>query len=131
MPYTTPAYTDFIARFPIFNDVATYPQPVVEMLLAEAASKLDQDWIEKDYQPAILYLTAHMLATDNSTEGDTVDIGGPTSLVSESFAGMSLSYKGMTPAPGTAMASGTFGSTVYGRRYYELLKNNKPAVVIA
>jgi hypothetical protein len=132
MPYTTPAYTDFIARFPIFNDIATYPQTVVEAILAEAALQLDQDWREVDYQPALMYLAAHMLAIDNSSEGASVDIGpGPTSVASESFSGMSVSYRSVTPTPGTAAASSTYGSTAYGRSYFNLLKKNKPAVVIA
>lgn len=131
MPYTTPTYADFIARFPIFNDAAVYPQAVIEAILTESANNIDTDWREVDYQPAILYLTAHKLATDNSTEGDEVDIGsGPASIASESFAGMSISYKNATPVAGSSAAS-SFGTTAYGRSYYNLLIKNKPGVVVA
>lgn len=131
MAYTVPDYAAFIARFPIFTDTAQYPQPTVEALLVEASGQVDQDWIERDYAPAIMYLTAHMLALDNSGANDFVDIGGPTAIASESFSGMSMSYKTLAPTPGSAFASSNFGNTVYGRRYFDLLKKNKPAVVVA
>jgi hypothetical protein len=44
---------------------------------------------------------------------------------------MSISYKALTPTAGSSFASSSFGNTVYGRRYYDLLKKNKPAVVVA
>jgi hypothetical protein len=131
MAYTIPDYAAFIARFPIFSDTTQYPQPQVETLLVEASGQVDTDWLERDYAPAIMYLTAHMLALDNSGADDAIDIGGPSSISSESFSGMSISYKALTPTAGSSFASSSFGNTVYGRRYYDLLKKNKPAVVVA
>lgn len=131
MAYTVPSYAAFIARFPIFNDVVAYPQAVVEAVIAEAARQIDTSWIEADYATAIMYLTAHMLALDNSAEGAEIDIGGPTSIAGESFAGMSISYKKDTPTPGSAAASSIYGQTIYGRRFYDLLRKNKPPVVVA
>lgn len=130
MAYTVPTYADFIARFPIFDNVALYPQTVVELLLIEASNAIDTTWIETDYAPAIMYLAAHMLALDNSMEGDEVAIGGPTAISSESFAGMSVSYSKSAAPAGSAEAS-SFGTTSYGRRYYNLLRKNKPPVVVA
>lgn len=130
MAYTVPTYADFITRFPIFNDVATYPQAVVEALIVEATNTIDTSWREVDYTPAILYLTAHLLALDNSSEGDAVDIGGPQNVSAESFAGMSVAYSDTAATPGSAAAS-SYGQTSYGRRYYELLRKNKPPVVVA
>lgn len=130
MAYVAPTYADFIARFPIFGNTDTYPQSVVEAILVEATNAIDETWLETDYKPAIMYLAAHMLATDNSSEDTDVEFGpGPSFIQSESFAGMSTTYsKGSTDAAGQ---SKIYGSTVYGRRYYVLLQKNKPAVVVA
>ena len=131
MSYTPPTYADFIARFPIFSNTVLYSQVVVEAILVEATNQIDTTWREIDYAPAIMYLAAHMLATDNSSAGTEIDYGtGPTSIASESFSGMSIAYKTVTPMAGSAAAS-AFGTTSYGRRYYDLLKKNKPAVVVA
>lgn len=129
MPYTTPTYAEFIARFPIFNNVAKWPQPMVELVMAEAVSNIDNSWIEADYKPAIMYQTAHLLSTDNSEAGSDPEVGGATYLSSESFSGMSMSYSKVTP--GALGASEMWGTTVYGRRYLDLLRKNKPAIVVA
>lgn len=130
MAYVIPDYAAFIARFPIFSDTATYPQPVVEALIAEAANNIDTSWLETDYTPAILYLTAHILTLDNSSAGDIPEVGGPSVITSESFAGMSTSYAKTQGGPGSASNS-SFGLTSYGQRYYNLLRKNKPPVTVA
>lgn len=66
MPYTTPTYAEFITRFPSFGNTTNWPQSIVELILAEAANNIDNSWREADYQLAIMYMTAHLLATDNS-----------------------------------------------------------------
>lgn len=121
----------FVARFPIFSDT---DQTQVEMILSEAATKVDQSWEEDDYQPAIMYLAAHLIATDNSGEGESVEIGssgGAAGVSSESFGGMSISYAtgGSGSGSDAAAYGSSWGSTVYGRRFYKLLKLNKPAIV--
>lgn len=119
MPYTTPTAAEFKTRFPIFTDK---DEPLITLLLAEAASEIDATWREADYQPAILYLTAHIFSTDNSTEGDAVEVGGSTgAIASESFSGMSVSY---AQRSGSLSASDRYGSTEYGRRYLALLRKN-------
>lgn len=129
MPYATPTYEEFIARFPIFDNEVKWPQSMVELVLAEAASNIDTTWFEPDYQPAINYQTAHLLSTDNSATGTDPEVGQPTYISGESFSGMSTSYQKIQG--GTLSQSEMWGSTVYGRRYLDLLRKNKPAVVIA
>lgn len=126
MPYETPTYEQFVARFPIFNDD---DPAIVNALLLEATSTIDQEWVETDYQPAIMYLTAHLIATDNSEEGEDVEFGSPGGggVVSESFNGMSVSYS-QKVLPESQLSS-LYGSTEYGRRYLALLRRNKPAIV--
>lgn len=129
MAYIPPTYAEFIARFPIFDNVIKWPQAVVELVIVEATNNLDNSWIEKDYKPAIMYQVGHLLATDNSEAGTDPDVGPPTYISGESFSGMSLSYAKL--AAGTLGQSEMWGTTVYGRRYLDLLRKNKPPVVVA
>lgn len=128
MAYTIPTYADFIARFPIFAD---REQTTIELLLAESAGNIDETWIEKDYAPAIMYLTAHNLALDNSADGEAVEIGGQSAIASESFGGMSISYANSGAGASDSVSKTQWGLTAYGRRYYNLLQKNKPPVVVA
>lgn len=128
MPYTVPTVDDFLARWPIFGDSDS---DLIQQMLDEAAGQIDISWREADYQPAILYLSAHLLATDNSDEGAEVVIGGSQgAIASESFGGMSISYATAGSADASANAS-QYGSTEYGRRFYNLLIKNRggPLVV--
>lgn len=125
MPYTLPTADQFATRFPIFEDADS---ELVDLLIAEAAGFVDQSWQEADYQPAIMYLTAHLLATDSSQEGDDVGAGGDGIIASESFGGMSVSYVRANAGNASAFNS-EYATTSYGRRYLKLLKLNKPGVV--
>lgn len=129
MAYTPPTYAEFIARFPIFNNTVKWPQALVELVIVEATRNVDNSWVEADYKPAIMYQTAHLIATDNTEAGTDPDVGPPTYLSSESFAGMSQSFSKLQA--GTLGQSEMWGTTVYGRRYLDLLRKNKPAVVVA
>jgi hypothetical protein len=126
MSYTTPTSAEFLVRFPIFEDKDT---ALIDMLLLEATNSIDQSWREEDYQIAIMYLTAHLLSTDNSEEGTDVEFGseGGGAIASESFGGMSISYA--SPASANSGVSSQYSSTIYGRRFAVLLKNNRPGVV--
>lgn len=131
MPYTTPTYSDFITRYPVFDNVIAYPQATVEAILAECANNIDTSWFENDYQPAIMAMTAHLLSIEATADAGAPDTPGPaTYLTSESFAGMSMSY-GKSSESGSLSSSESWGSTTYGRRYLDLLRKNKPPVVVA
>ena len=73
MPYELPTSDMFTTRFPIFADADS---DLIDMLILEASGSVDQSWREEDYQPAIMYLAAHLYATDNSAEGSSVNYGG-------------------------------------------------------
>lgn len=131
MAYDPPTYAEFIARFPVFDNVAKWPQATVEAIIVEATNNIDTDWIERDYKPAIMYQTAHILSSEAAADADAPDAPGPaTYLASESFSGMSMSYAKISQN-GTLSQSETWGGTSYGRRYLDLLRKNKPAVVVA
>lgn len=127
MPYTIPTVDQFRTRFPIFDSAE---DGLITVLLEEASGHVGTDWRESDYQPAIMYLAAHLLATDNSGEGEEVEYGpaGGGEVASESFGGMSISYKSGNTG-GSLSASERYGSTTYGRRYLALLRSNVPAIV--
>lgn len=128
--YDAPTPAQFKARFPIFDD---QDDPRIQIFLNEAGSSVDRTWNINDYQVAIMYLAAHLLATDNSDEGSEVEIGpaGGGAIASESFGGgLSVSYTTGASA-GDAASNSKYGSTEYGRRYYNLLIRNRrgPLVV--
>jgi hypothetical protein len=129
MAYEAPTYAEFIARFPIFDDTTKWPQAMVEAVIVEATNNIDTSWVEADYKPAIMYQTAHILSIENAAAGSDPVVGPQTYLASESFAGMSMSYAKVEG--GTLSSSEAWGSTSYGRRYLDLLRKNKPAVVVA
>jgi hypothetical protein len=129
MSYDAPTLAEFRARFPIFTQ---HPDPQIEMILEEATNTIDTSWRELDYKIAIMYLTAHLLAVDASQSGDEVAVGSAGSssgvVSSESFGGMSISYA-TNSALQVAASKSTWGETEYGRRFYQLLVRNKPAIV--
>lgn len=125
MPYTVPTTEQFLARFPVFN---SRDEDQIAAILVEASGFVDATWEEKDYQPAIMYMAAHLLTTDSSQEGDDAGSGGDGVVASESFGGMSVSYVRPTGTSGNSFTN-EWATTSYGRRYLALLKMNKPAVV--
>jgi len=129
MSYDLPSVDQFKERFPIFQD---RDDTLIQAIMNETKSSIDDSWIEADYQPAVMYLTAHLLATDNSDEGGEVEVGsaGAGGVASESFGGgLSVSYdKGRSS--GSLSSSDRYGTTEYGRRFLALLRSNKPAIVV-
>lgn len=132
MPYEPVTLAMFRARFPALDDT-TYPDAMVENLLVDAHNRVDTTWREQDYQPAILYYTAHLVVTDNSQEGDDPEIGagGDQVIASESFAGMSVSYANSNAGSfAKTDASVALQSTEYGRRFANLQKLNFTGPVV-
>jgi hypothetical protein len=127
MPYVLPTAAQFKARFPAFAE--DYEDAYVDAILLEASASVDESWAEADYQPAIMYLTAHLIATDASgahEEGEEIDTGG-AGIASESFGPLSVSYA--RESSSAAVSTSGYESTVYGRRFLALLRRNKPSVV--
>jgi hypothetical protein len=103
-----------------------------DSLLEEAKLQVDNSWLSQaNYKFALMYLIAHLKTTDNSGEGESAVVGGAATggIASESFGGMSISYNNGATA-NNAAANSQWGSTEYGRRFYEMLKKNKPAIVV-
>lgn len=133
MAYEKPTLDEFRTRFPIFNDSAS--DELVEMLIEEAAGQVNTAWIESDYKPAILYLTAHLIATDNSAEGSDPGsgVGGDSGgeIASESWGPISVSYRARSiPKMGDNAFDQFYGTTSYGRRYMILVRRSFPAILV-
>lgn len=126
MAYVAPTATEFKARFPQF---AALTDQYVQFFLDEATNTIDTSWRESDYKTAILYLAAHLVTEEQATTGAGGGTGTGSGIVSsESFGGMSISYD-TSKSANDAAAGSQWGSTEYGRRFYLMLKANKPAIV--
>jgi len=127
MAYTLPTLEQFKTRFPTV--VVGKSDELLQMYLDEAAAQVDTSWREADYQLAIMLLAAHnIVSEDTATSGGGGGSAGSGIVASESFGGMSISYEGSGSGQDPATSS-PWGSTEYGRRFYNLLKLNKPAIV--
>lgn len=126
MSYDKPTAAEFKTRFPIFDDK---DDAFVTAILNEASASVDETWLEADYKPAIMYLAAHMIATENSDEGGSIEVGGAGAgaIASESFGPISVSYRDAGTSDAVKKA-GIYGSTIYGQRFAALLRRNKPAI---
>lgn len=111
MPYVIPTVEEFQARFPEIT--ATEPQ--ITAAIAEATRRVDESWVEADYQPAILYYAAHLLTMNSGS----VNVAG---VVSETFGPISVTY-----AQGTSRLL----ATTYGEQFSLLLRLNKAGPRVA
>lgn len=128
MAYTRVTVEQFQARFPIFADKDS---DYVQAMLTESELDVDDSWVSQaNYTAGIMYLTAHKIATDNSQEGEVVTVGSSAGgVASESFGGMSISYDNSASSGEGSASASRWGSTEYGRRFYDLVLKNKPAIV--
>lgn len=128
MAYVAPTVAEFKARFPTV--AAGKSDETIQAYLDEAATQVDTSWREVDYKPAIMYLAAHMMVSEaNAAAGGSGGGVSSGAVASESFGGMSISYENNSAANDAASQS-QWGGTEYGRSFYNLLKKNKPAVVV-
>lgn len=131
MPYTLPTLSQFRAKFPTFAGVG---DATVNAAIQEASASVDQSWIEADYQPAILYLAAHILVTDGALYAELGAIAGiiAAGLVSQAKVGdAQVSLAGAGGSSGIALEARTgLSETPFGRRYLELLRRNQAAVAL-
>lgn len=130
MPYTTPTVDQFRVKFPTFSGVGN---PTIQAAIDEASASVDQSWTEADYQPAILYLAAHIMASDGVLFDSLGATGGMIAAgqVSEAKVGDAMVKLGGAGggSGGGGPASG-YASTPYGQRYLQLLRRNQPAIAL-
>lgn len=134
MPYTLPTAVEFKAKFPTFAAVG---ESTITLAIAEASASVDRSWVEADYQPAILYLAAHIMTMDGVVLAGS-ELGSAAGvitagLISEMKVGdVQVKLAGAAGgSSGGASGSGAgLSSTGYGRRYLELLRRNQAGPIL-
>jgi len=118
-----PSAHNFKDEFPLFE---TLSDAAVEFQLIDASRNVDDTWFEQDRVPAVMWLAAHYLSALSSPSAALgASVVGP--LKSKSLGDAAEEYSDAHVTAG-ATADDT-ASTMYGRRYLEILKRNHPAVV--
>lgn len=124
MPYVIPTPWMLKIKFPRFDPV---DDSRVSLAIAEAASEVPLTWRVSDYQPGIMYLAAHLLVIDGVEAGSIEGVqSGTAGLISSIKVGdveTKFGTSSGSSAPGASSVSG-YGSTVYGRRFEELMFRN-------
>jgi hypothetical protein len=121
MAYTAPGVDDFRARFPQFDAVT---DDVVQLMLDEAALQVDGTWRDADAWNATLYLTAHLIETERMQGmGGTAGAGGSGIVKSETIGPIHYEYDDASKYISKTM--GSLGLTIYGQRYWTLLRQNR------
>lgn len=116
MPYTVPTLQDFRDRFPALSAV---PDARVEYWL-DHHEPVTTDWIEDDYQPAILELTAHNIVVNDEVPGSGSggDLAGVTRFRS---ASMDVSF---SDRAANALLDSGYDATKYGQRFRIFLRRS-------
>lgn len=134
MPYTLPTPAQLKTKLPAF---ASVPDATIQDAIDEAKASVDESWIEADYQPAIIYLAAHLLALNGVLWSAALagPVGGLIAggAVSEAKVGdvmVKLGGSSGGAVGGSAGSGSGLASTPYGKRYLELLRRNHPAVAL-
>lgn len=118
MIYVAPTPAIFKARHPEF---AGLTDPRIQAVLDEAIPHVGEDWLERDRQPAQMYLTAHMLVMEGALLATSAQVGGVAGIGSVKVGDVAVTLKGT--ASGGASSS-PYDQTSYGQRYLELLRRN-------
>lgn len=130
MAWVPPTLADFRNRFPAFVNV---PDATVQTVLDESIANVGGTFIERDRTPAILYLTAHLLATDGWLSGTGAGGGGAavTGAIKKRKVGdVEVEFAGVGSGGNDGSIIGQYISTVWGQRYLALLRLNSPAIMV-
>lgn len=115
MPYTAPTANDLRARFPAFADT---DDSTIGYWITDAQRIVTTDWIEADYQPAILSYAAHELALaglETSSSGASL----PAGVTRFRSGSMDVSV-----SESAASATG-YQATRYGQAFATFLRRNR------
>jgi hypothetical protein len=148
LPCAPPTMEEMRARFPEFANI---PDAQVQIAIDDASCWADASWLSNgcpNCTTAIAFLAAHYLAMGlfaadalpetlpPSEPGGPVIVAGGQ-VTSLRFESMGVSFSAPQIGGGGGGAGGTgvgdrfdWGATPYGQRYIELLKVNKPAVLV-
>lgn len=124
MPYTVPTTAEFKARFPAF---AAVDDAVIGTAISEASSRVDTNWIDTDYQPAIFYLAAHNLTLDGLGTGAEAQVAAQGMMGFQSISSGQLS---LTRGSGASASAGSYSSTSYGARFAQIMRRNTGSILV-
>lgn len=130
MVWVLPTLDDLDARWPgVFSQVDT---ALAQSELDQAISEiLPGDWIERDRTPAVLNLVAHRLSSSGAgvpvgTGSGSLPAGAVLKAREVGDVRSEFSYPAIEAAKASAGADDDLSSTVYGRRFLELMRLNFP-----
>lgn len=119
MPYTAATPETFRSRFPAFAQLS---DALVTGALTRARRIVDETWCEDDRQEAEHLLAAHELTLDGH--------GATREAQLQGFKRLKLGSLELEREAGAASVSGTYGLTSFGQRFLDLLRVNKPAILV-
>lgn len=135
MAYTVPTAADLKARYPEFDAVSN---DLVTLVITEAAGTVSTSWLERDYAPAIMLLTAHMLVTEGAVERANPDGDGTSTMTttgavkSYRVGEVQVSYAGTGEGAGAASGDlAGLSATEYGKRFLALRRANFGGPMVA
>lgn len=127
MAWTPPTVEEFKTRYPAFADVA---DATVQATLDEAVGDVGESWIESDRTPAVLALTAHLLASQGLGVGAG---GGGAAIVGtvkrRKVGDVEVEFAG-SGGKSTGGSLDIYRTTSYGLRYLQLMRRSFPAVAV-
>lgn len=134
MPYTLPTATDFKTRFPEFGVVT---DALIDLIIAEETSNfVDETWPEADYQPAIRFLTAHILtkegepARTESGGGSGPASSAPVKRAKVGDVETEFAVEASSSGSGSTGSDQDFSSTYYGQQFLIIRNRNFQAVAV-
>ena len=123
----------FKTRYEVFDGLS---DARIQLCLDDALRQVGDNWLEADRDRAIELFTAHLLVTEGALSGgaETVDIDTSRQITQEKLGDATTTWT--IPSGGGAMASvervaGGLQSTIYGRQYAVLLKQNNYGPLVA
>ncbi len=118
------------ARFPEMGNV---PDSVIQLVISEALPQVGESWIERDRQPAMLYLVAHMLAMQGypASASGAAGSGATTGPMKRHKVGdVEVEFAGVATGGGISGSNGFFNATAYGQQFALYMRRNFPAVAV-
>lgn len=121
MAYTLPTAAELKARLPVF---ASVDDALITLAIAEASRFVDTSWLEVDYAPAIMYLTAHNLVMEGvlNPEGQAPSGVSSGQVTSERLGDAAVTYGNV--AEGLTGSEADYARTPYGVRFARMRRGN-------
>lgn len=131
MTWVAPTSADFKARYPAFSSVE---DATINAVLNETIPEVGETWIERTRSPAIMALTAHLLAVQGFGMGASAGGGGVAvsgAIKRRKVGDVEVEFAGVSGSTGSGSgALAQYRSTLYGQLYLEFMRKNFPAIAV-